>query len=307
MKVTALLLSTLATLSIELAHARAVLPKETVILRSSSAIHTDGRSCLSGAYYGSYGGRHDATDHIYLAESGCISEYIDDGTDEEMSISTFLGRQRGARLVWVGQAVVEGVETSNLETMMDYGELIMERARSRVGPRPEWGMKMVQQALPDTPNTLQGIELPTIIQATSHSLLLHVPFGFLPLIDELLPEHLVPVVLSAEPLPPPRAPTGNEWGVLDEFSANLANLTAHLNFDPEMDRILSSISYNDLRRDIRWLTGEAPSGFESRHSFTQSSINAAHWIKGELRSLFPIKFRRFVGLKSLIAVFPQTK
>jgi hypothetical protein len=42
---------------------------------------------------------------------------------------------------------------------------------------------------------------------------------------------------------------------------------------------------DNVRKDVRWLTGEGPSGIESRHSFTSGAIKAAHWIKGESLSV----------------------
>ena len=73
----------------------------------------------------------------------------------------------------------------------------------------------------------------------------------------------------------------NDWDPVPErFAKNLANLTEHLKIDPTLDKILSEgIQLDEIRRNVRWLTGEGPSGIESRHSFTEGAVKAAHWIK----------------------------
>jgi hypothetical protein len=73
--------------------------------------------------------------------------------------------------------------------------------------------------------------------------------------------------------------------VPDHLVKHLAEITANLSFSPALDRILSDgIVMDDIRRNVRWLTGEAPSGIVSRHSFTEGALKAANWIKGESAS-----------------------
>lgn len=115
-----------------------------------------------------------------------------------------------------------------------------------------------------------------MLHASAHSLLLSVPNEYLPVLDTLLPRHLVPVALPQQPY------ARNGWDPVPEHLArNLANITAHLKFDSALDKVLNEgLDVDELRRDIRWLTGEGPSGIESRHSFTEGAIKAAHYIKG---------------------------
>ena len=108
-------------------------------------------------------------------------------------------------------------------------------------------------------------------------------------IDRALPVHLVPVALPSTALSPSQYSDTEEAGDASAFAVPvpkeradyLRNITQHLTFDPKLDRAIEEgLDGDQLRRDIRWLTGEAPSGWESRHSFTQGARDAAHWIKG---------------------------
>ena len=52
-------------------------------------------------------------------------------------------------------------------------------------------------------------------------------------------------------------------------------------FDPTVASLVNNISVTDLKNDIRYLTGEDPkSNILSRHSFSDGSRIAAHWLKG---------------------------
>jgi hypothetical protein len=115
---------------------------------------------------------------------------------------------------------------------------------------------------------------------------LHVPTSYLPILDTLLPAHLVPVALPTSPLPRPDSLLAGFDAVPKHLVENLASITKHLEFDPTLSKVLNDgIQMDSIRRDVRWLTGEGPSGIESRHSFTAGAIKAAHWIKGTLHPI----------------------
>jgi hypothetical protein len=151
-------------------------------------------------------------------------------------------------------------------------ELITTRANALVS-KTENG---AQQVLSPNGPTTQHPSVIQLIHQSPSSLLLHVPPSYVPILDTLLPPQLVPVAL-------PQKPLAAGWDPVPEHLVkHLANITAHLSFSPELDRIVSKgIVLDDIRRNVRWLTGEAPSGIESRHSFTEGAIKAAHWIKGK--------------------------
>lgn len=237
------------------------------------------RGCLVDSYYGSYGGKQD--EHIYLPTSACLREgnglsAVDSGSIVPLS-------ENGGRLVWIGQAGVEGVMDNVAASWIDIETMALQLTSSAT---PQGGLEGY------TGQAVLGHGKPlSLVHSSSRSIILYVPDNVLPLIDTLLPSHLVPVVLPLSPLPL-LSPSGtdeeigaSEWkSVPAKYAKHLANLTSTLKFEPKLDKILEGISMNEVRRNIRWLTGEAPSGITSRHSFTPGAIKAGHWIKGAYRS-----------------------
>ena len=235
--------------------------------------------CLRESYYGAYGGQ--AQTHIYLPSAECLDHpetYAHQGFG---AIAPFDLEMDEGRLIWVGQAGVEGVTndmpaawTYLLSTVSEYV------AQLELVPPP-----FEQVVLGGRTRKIldPGKTVPRLIYQSPWSMLLHVPDHLLPLLDTFLPPHLVPVALPTEPLEVSAldAELSNDWGVPEKYAENLANLTKHLVFDPALDKVVSTISMDNVRRHVRWLTGEAPSGIESRHSFTEGAVKTAHWIKSE--------------------------
>jgi hypothetical protein len=63
-------------------------------------------------------------------------------------------------------------------------------------------------------------------------------------------------------------------------TAMVLSASANIRFDPVVSSLVNSISLNQMRDDIRWLTGEdGKSGIISRHSFAEGSRVAATWLK----------------------------
>jgi hypothetical protein len=237
-------------------------PARSVVVTSELV----GVECLSAAYYGSYGGSSENKEHIYLPTSDWLGEItsLSDGA------TTVPSTDKG-RVVWVGPA---GVDPSLLvkEDINVHWQSIKSFARLHANTARE-GRN--QHAFTSNGEYADAIEL---LHQSETSLLLHVPQAYLPVLDTLLPAHLVPVALPTSPLS-----TLDGWETVPKHLVeNLANITANLQFDPLLSRVLNEgLQMDSVRRDVRWLTGEGPSGIESRHSFTAGAIKAAHWIKGE--------------------------
>jgi len=265
--------------------------------------------CLANAYYGSYGG--DQSEHIYLPSSDCL----DGGSLASLGSGSIVPLSaRGGRLVWVGRAGVEGdtsdvaAEWTGIETMAI--RLATDPASFGSVSRTEGGADLLTghpgQAV------IGHLASLSLLHASAGSLLLHVPTAILPLIDTLLPPHLVPVVLPLAPFPPRSAEPASdgevavsEWkSVPVHYARHLANLTSTLRFEPALDKALGEITMDQVRRNVRWLTGEGPSGITSRHSFTPGAIKAAHWIKSELISQ-PSHTGSTVGLYRCIDCSPE--
>ncbi|OCF38330.1 aminopeptidase [Kwoniella heveanensis CBS 569] len=282
-------------------------PPTTVLISSSSPAEIDLSSCLHAAYFGTYGGSRVSQDHLYIPSEECLNgaanllDGIASGSlvplqQEQNQDADVRG---GSKLVWVGQA---GVDPSLLslelavQSMGDSWNIISSRSaeyallHSRM-TREEASAEAQAQIVLSSSGSTRAIGAIKLLHQSASSLLLHVPSAYLPMIDTFLPSHLVPVALPSKPFPSSQSAsistsvTAQEgWEpVPTKFAKNLANITKHLEFSPEIDRIVSDgIELNQIRRDVRWLTGEAPSGIQSRHSFTPGAVKAAHWIKDKV-------------------------
>ncbi|KAK4687842.1 hypothetical protein P7C73_g2269, partial [Tremellales sp. Uapishka_1] len=226
-------------------------------------------ACLQSSYYGSFGGPSESQDHIYLLDSECTTNQL-----HALSQGSLVGiPQEEGRLVWVGQA---GVAESLRGDISESWEAIQGHS---------WALIASSQIHAESQHVLGSHQSHTapiqLLHQSASSLLLHVPTSYLPILDTLLPSHLVPVALPTKPLA-----SGSLWdSVPEKLVKNLANITKHLKFSSEIDKIVSDgIVLDDVRRNIRWLTGEGPSGIVSRHSFTEGATKAAHWIKDKVEA-----------------------
>lgn len=63
----------------------------------------------------------------------------------------------------------------------------------------------------------------------------------------------------------------------------VGNIFHQLKFDPVVASIVNNISIPQIKKDIRFLTGEDKlSGITSRHSFSLGALTAAHWLKDNM-------------------------
>jgi len=252
------LLPLLATLAV----ARPAVELTSRARSSDTTSEPAGSECITEAYYGTYGGSSETQEEIYLEVSTCLPE--------PDSLLTPPSQKR--RIVWLGPAGIDPTSSLVSEDLSTSWASIQALALSHANSAREGQ---------HTFNAL-GADSIDLIRQSEHSLLLHVPTAYLPILDTLLPAHLVPVALPFSPiLSSSTQPFDGYKSVPRHLVENLANITKHLEFDPTLSKVLNDgLQMDDIRRNVRWLTGEGPSGIESRHSFTAGAIKAAHWIKG---------------------------
>ncbi|RXK34926.1 hypothetical protein M231_07831 [Tremella mesenterica] len=246
--------------------------KRDILITSSTPL-SDHPACLQTTYYGTYGGSSHTQEHIFLPSPECLTAQ---GTISSLNTGSIISvpPSQDGRIVWVGPA---GVDPSLLPSNSD-----LSSTSETISSLSSSSNPLTQ----DETQHVIGISWEKkeiiLLHRSSNSLLLQVPSDQLGILDTLLPAHLVPVALPQEPLP-------TLWpGVGSRFASNLANLTKTLKFDPTLDAVLNEgIQLNAVRRNVRWLTGEAPSGWKSRHAFTQGAHEAAKWIKHKVESLGP--------------------
>ncbi|KDQ06533.1 hypothetical protein BOTBODRAFT_621875 [Botryobasidium botryosum FD-172 SS1] len=110
--------------------------------------------------------------------------------------------------------------------------------------------------------------------------LVSIPSDLLAHIDILLPRLFVPIAIPATPLPLPDDLTGTP--VPPAAVHYLENILAGLRFNPIIAAAVSGISTDQMRRDIRWLTGEDGAGPTTRRSWSKGARDAADWIQNQI-------------------------
>ncbi|TXT13188.1 hypothetical protein VHUM_01589 [Vanrija humicola] len=211
--------------------------------------------CLSGAYHGQYGGQH-----VFLPSDDCIG-----ASAGLLSAGSIVPTVADEVVVWVGRAGVQGAEKLTPDALFAH---IDAGARRFLPSLLDDGAQKVFAAP-------AGAAL-SLLHASEDALFISVPRAALPVLDTLLPPTYVPVGVAPSPVP--------LWDVPEHYAKHLANVTHHLRFRPEIAAVVNTIDADDIRRDVRWLTGEAPSGIVSRHSFTEGARVAAKWIKEKVEA-----------------------
>ncbi|KAL1406984.1 hypothetical protein Q8F55_006397 [Vanrija albida] len=217
--------------------------------------------CLTQAYHGAYGGQH-----VFLPSDACVAS----GAAGLLASGSLVPARDGEAVVWVGPAGVQGASG---------------RAASDVFADISAAAQAFLPRLLDTPQKVfsagSGSSSPVSLLHASDganpALFISVPRAALPLLDTLLPPHYVPVGVAPSPV-------ALGYDVPEHYARHLANVTKALRFRPEVATVVNSIDADAIRRDVRWLTGEAPSGIVSRHSFTEGARVAAKWIKEKVEA-----------------------
>lgn len=246
------------------------------LLISPSAPHISTTECLNTSYLGAYGGSLETQNHIYFLTENCLYEASTFDGLNEGHIRELPSRDDG-RILWVGQSGLD----LRLADYPDAHIMLSNWRRIEEGfmdlTCPEEGDHHVQHVLGelDRKPSLPYHEAPTLLYMDLNSIICYVPEAVLPLIDTFIPHHLVAVAL-----PPISSTTAGYEAVPDHLVQRLANITANLHFSPQLDRIITEgIKLDDIRRNVRWLTGEGPSRIDSRHSFAPDAAIVAKWIK----------------------------
>ncbi|KAF8316823.1 Zn-dependent exopeptidase [Clavulina sp. PMI_390] len=100
----------------------------------------------------------------------------------------------------------------------------------------------------------------------------------IPALDILLPPYVAAVMLPNQPAP--------FVPVSDKATERINSILAKLRFNPDIASVLSTLSVDSMRSNIRRLTGESPDPYGdyilSRHSFSKGARDAANWIQEQI-------------------------
>lgn len=214
-----------------------------------------GSGCLADSYHGLFGGNS-----IFIVDDACMTSSVDvlaqgffspiDNTDQH--------------LVWVEQeAIDDALEPPSSD---DVYELIS--TLSAAVPATQNGEQMVMDNSP----------LANILLAESpSSMVLSVTPEGMRTLDTQLPRSWKYMPIPWEPIP--------YVPISSSATARVKAIAASVEFDPIVASIVGSISIPQMRKDVRYLTGEDPaSGILSRHAFSSGALQAAAWLQEQFES-----------------------
>ncbi|OBZ75034.1 hypothetical protein A0H81_05297 [Grifola frondosa] len=205
--------------------------------------------CLSDSYYGTYG-----TQSVFVADNACIDSSTNSLT--QGIVAPFSAVQQ---LIWLQhQAVEEAIKPVSFVDELD--ALLSELSH------PEYVTADEQRVLSNQRNEMQ------LLSRTASSALISVDSETARTIDTRLPRFWKSSPLPSSPVPFIPVPS--------DAVKRVRQLLSTVKFDPVVASVVNNISIPQLRRDIRYLTGEDPaSSIVSRHSFSDGALVAAAWLK----------------------------
>lgn len=231
---------------------KALIPSALLLITPFNVSLFSEESCLKDGFYGSFGGQS-----VFNVTS-CLDGAP--GLDAGVIVPIFAPAQQ---LVWVQKAAIDDVlllqEPSTVENALD------QLFNNLSGPRPR-GVSENQHAF-----VTEFDKTYKILHRTPSSALLSVSPNIANIIDISLPRFYKSTLLTSPVSYIPVPPASVE---------HVKDLLSSLKFDPVVASIVNSISVPDMKRDVRYLTGEdEESPIISRHSFATGSSIAATWLE----------------------------
>ncbi|KAH9837824.1 uncharacterized protein C8Q71DRAFT_563136 [Rhodofomes roseus] len=224
-----------------------VTPHDPSVLTSSS--------CLSESYRGLFGGNN-----VFVVDDACLSSST--GLLGEGSVSPL--DNTGRQLVWLEQEAVEDALKSSATN--DIASCIS--ALSGVPLSTQDGEQMV---MPGSMSTI------VVLAETPSSMVVSVAPEVAHTLDTCLPRFWKSSPIPTKPVPYVPISSAATQRVMD--------IAASVKFDPVVASIVGNISVPQLRKDVRYLSGEDPSsGILSRHAFSKGALQAAAWLKEQFES-----------------------
>jgi hypothetical protein len=219
-------------------------------------------SCLSPAFFGNFL-ENGKTLSVFRPDSLCLTEW----TSHTLASSASLVEASSdiQQLVWIAEQAIDASLKSQTRSFRNEFDAFLDTLSSHsesVGSNP--AQEAITHSQPHT-----GYEL---LYRTPSSALLSVSRQKANIIDTLLPRFWKSTLLPTSPvsyIPVPPSATKHVEQVLST-----------LQFDPVVASIVDDLSISQMKKDIRFLTGEdEESGIVSRHSFSPGALVAASWLK----------------------------
>lgn len=217
-------------------------------------------SCLSNYFYGNYRSGLSAYHSVFLSNPECLASLTSSGLVADVHIADLaLGHEKS--LVWVER---EAVEASLVNAEKEHMDSFFKRFGRVRMPAKEASQQ--EPLLSSSPLAFD------VLYQSPDALLVSLSRDDAYSLDLVLPKFWKSTIL-------PTSPT-NYLPVPSEDIEPIRRVLENLRFNPDIAASVNSMSVEQMKKDIRFLTGEdKTSGIVSRHSFTAGARKAAEWIK----------------------------
>jgi len=234
---------------------QAVLPFALLLVTPHDPSVLTAISCLSESYRGQFGGNS-----VFVVDDACLSSST--GVLGEGSVVPLDDTDR--QLVWLEQEVVE--DTLGLPSSEDITSFI-----SALSGSPLTAQDGEQQVITDS------LHAAVVLTETASSMVVSVAPEVARTIDTRLPRFW-----KSAPIPPKPVPY---VPITTAASQRVKEIAASVKFDPVVASMVGNLSITQMRKDVRYLTGEdLSSGIVSRHAFSEGALQAAAWLKEQFES-----------------------
>jgi hypothetical protein len=218
--------------------------------------HITSNECLTQTYIGSYGSQD-----VFTPPESCVNTFTSAADVPSIHLHP------DSQLVWVEQAALE----KHLLTEFPFSVPSLQRYLATL---PD-GNSTTYDPHADAQQVFSGPIDTRPLYHTSSSALLALSPAHTTQLSLVIPPTWRTYVLPSIP--------SSYLPVPEPAIARLRDMLSTLRFNPEVARVVSNISFPQVRNDIRFLTGEdGKSGIKSRHSFSSGARIAAEWLKVRL-------------------------
>ncbi|KAG5654587.1 hypothetical protein H0H81_011562 [Sphagnurus paluster] len=221
-------------------------------------------SCLSKAFYGNYQ-QGNTTLSVLRPDSSCLDTWSSHALASSATISG--ATKEVQQLVWLEEQAVEESLKAQTRSFRNEFDAFLDTLSTYNPASEDFTNSHGQEVISNARSV--GYE---VLYRHKKAALLSVDHDKAKIIDTLVPRFWKSTLLPTKPVP---------FQSVDRSSLTHAEtVLANLKSDPTIATIVDSISVSQMKKDIRFLTGEdEDSGILSRHSFSKGALTAASWLK----------------------------
>lgn len=221
-------------------------------------------SCLNPVFFGNF---QDSgkTLSVFRPDASCLTEW----TSETLASSASFAEASSEiqQLVWIAEQSIDDSLKSHTRSFRDEFDTFL----NTLSNHSLYSTLTPAQKVITHPEQQPGYGY-ELLYRTPSAVLLSVSREKANIIDTFLPRFWKSTLLPTSPV--------SYIAVPPSATKDVEEVLSNLRFDPVVASIVNDLSIMQMKKDIRFLTGEdEESGINSRHSFSPGALVAASWLK----------------------------